>query len=535
MASPSKAGRPADRLSILLEQAAIAQENSRQLLRAVLGASPLPTVALDIAGDVLLWNPAAERAFGWKAKEVLGKPLPIVPEEEAAQFQELRRQVLEGGQLADVAVRRRRRDGSGVQVLLVSAPIRDAAGYIIGTMAVLEDVGERRRLEEDLRQAQKLEALGRLAAGVAHDFNNLTTAVLLYSELLLGQLRPQSRLRRYAEEIQRAGERGTTLVNQLLAYTGQQVFHPQPVDINELLADMDDLLHRLLGEDVELSMELAADLGWVLADRSQLEQMVLNLAANARDAMPAGGHLILKTSNTEAIGTAYGPLPALRCILLEVRDTGVGMDAETRQRAFDPFFTTKVPGKGTGLGLATVERMVKSAGGAIELASHPGHGTTVRILLPQVERAVDERVEALPSPEKPRDRETVLLVEDEDAVRHSLAESLELCGYKVLAARHANEALDVLGRHVGPIHLVITDLVVPGMSGRELAERIARLRPRVPVLFISGYSDEARLAQLRGRPFFAKPFSAASFARRVREMLDAAPGPGPELATGEVL
>ncbi|HSA94323.1 MAG TPA: ATP-binding protein [Terriglobales bacterium] len=529
--APPVGTRPADRFSLLLEQAALAQENSRQLLRAVLLASPLPTLATGIGGEVLLWNPAAERMFGWKASEVLGGPLPIVPDEEEAQFQELHRRVLEGGQLAEAAVRRRRRDGSSVEVVLSSAPICDATGTVIGTMAVLEDVGGRRKLEEDLRQAQKLEALGRLAAGVAHDFNNLTTAVLLYSELLLGQLRPQSRLRRYAEEIQRAGERGTTLVNQLLAYTGQQAFHPQPVDLNELLADMDDLLRRLLGEDVELGLELAADAGWVLADRSQLEQMILNLAANARDAMPSGGRLTLKTARTEAAGTAYGPVPALGCVLLEVRDTGVGMNTETRQRAFDPFFTTKVPGKGTGLGLATVERVVKGAGGAIQLESHPGRGTMVRILLPQVEGIVEEGTGLLPAPGERDVRETVLLVEDEDAVRHSLAESLELCGYRVLTARRGQDALKVLGDHEGPVHLVITDLVMPGMNGRELGDKLARLRPGLPVLFISGYSDEARVAPLRGRPFFAKPFSAASFVRRVREVLDATADPGAQLAT----
>ncbi|HXE91144.1 MAG TPA: ATP-binding protein [Terriglobales bacterium] len=528
--APSGTARSADRFSLLLAQAALAQQNSGQLLRAVLLASPLPTLALGVAGEVLLWNPAAERVFGWNVSEVLGRLLPIVPDEEKAHFEDVRRQVSQGGQFADVAVRCRKRDGTSVEVSLSSAPIRDVAGRTLGIMAVLQDVGERRRLEEDLRRAQKLEALGRLAAGVAHDFNNLTTAVLLYSELLLGQLNPRSRLRRYAEEIQRAGERGTTLVNQLLAYTGQQSFHPQPVDLNELLADMDDLLRRLLGEDVELALELAADLGWIVADRSQLEQVVLNLVANARDAMPTGGRLTLRTARVDATTPAV-PLPAPAWVLLEVRDTGVGMDAETRQRAFDPFFTTKVPGKGTGLGLATVERVVQGAGGVIQLESQPGYGTTVRILFPRVEPADARPREPFPSPPETRERETVLLVEDEDAVRHSLAESLGRCGYRVLTARHAQEALQVVRRHREPIHLVIADLVLPGMSGRELGDRLAGLRPGLPILFISGYSDEARLAQLSGRPFFAKPFSAGSLARRIREMLDAPAAPGSEFAT----
>jgi len=494
-----------------------------QMLEAVLHASPLAIISLDLESRVRVWNPAAERIFGWKAEEVLGQPIPVIPEKEGAQFEFLRHTVLEGNKIIGVEVRRNTREGKVLDLSLSAGPMRNAAGAVTGTMAVLEDITRRKQLERQLEQSRKMEVLGRLAAGVAHDFNNLLTAVLLYSGLMGHQVARGSRLRKNLGEIRKAAERGAALVNQLLAYTRQQTAQPQVLNLNAVIAGIAGMLQRLVGEDIKLETICAADLGNVIADPAQMEQVILNLAANARDAMPGGGRLLLETANQGIASTPAGRVGKRGAwVVLTVADGGAGMDAEMKAKAFEPFYTTKERGKGTGLGLASVQSLVQQAGGEIEVESEPGKGTTVRVSLPRVDDQEPQgRAPASPVVAGGSAQETLLLVEDDEAVRGSLAQTLERTGYRVLQARHGAEALRVLQAFDGSIDLMITDLIMPGMSGRDLAQRATRLRPGLRVLYVSGYSDEARLEQLAGQPFIPKPFEETGLHRKLRELLDA--------------
>jgi two-component system cell cycle sensor histidine kinase/response regulator CckA len=421
----------------------------------------------------------------------------------------------------------RPRDGRVLDTTWANVPLPDGASLAIGM-----DVTERRRAEaalrhaeEQLRQAQKMEAVGRLAGGVAHDFNNLLTAILGSTELLLSGLEPASPLRQDAAEIKKAAERAAGLTRQLLAYSRRQVLQPEVLDLNRVVADMDRMLRRLIGEDVELVTTLAPDLGAVRADRGQLEQVLVNLVLNARDAMPRGGKLTLETTNTELdpgyvedhTGAKAGPH-----VLLAVTDTGAGMDPETAAHLFEPFFTTKEVGKGTGLGLATVYGIVKQSDGYIMVYSEPGHGTTFKIYLPRVAAAEPAPPPAL-RPTVTRGSETVLVVEDEEAVRSLSRRALEAGGYTVLAAADGADAVRLVERYGGPIHLVLTDVVMPGMSGRELADRLVQRRPGLRVLYMSGYPGDAivhRGALDPGTAFLQKPFMPDDLTRKVREVLD---------------
>ena len=382
---------------------------------------------------------------------------------------------------------------------------------------------ELRRSEEQLRQAQKLEAVGRLAAGIAHDFNNLLSVVLSYSEELLVELPDASPSRRDALEIQRAGERAAELTRQLLVFSRQQVLAPKILDLNEVLSNLNRMLGRMLGEDIELALLAAPLLGQVKADPGQIEQVVMNLVVNARDAMPGGGKLTIATSNVD-LDDAYarehlGVEPG-RYVMLSVSDTGVGMDKATQARLFEPFFTTKGPGRGTGLGLSTVFGIIKQSHGSIWVYSELGQGTTFKIYLPRVDAAADR---PLVVPAVVGGTETILLVEDEPQVRAVVRRTLERGGYAVIVAQDPNEAVRV-AEAAGPIDLLLTDVVMPYMNGRELAERVRSRRPGVRVLFTSGYTDDAILRHGvldEGVPFLQKPITPASLMRSVRETLDA--------------
>jgi PAS domain S-box-containing protein len=387
--------------------------------------------------------------------------------------------------------------------------------------------GVLRETEAQLRQAQKMEAMGRLAGGMAHDFNNLLTVIRGYSELLLGRLGPADPMRKDMEEVKKAADRASGLTRQLLAFSRRQFVSAKILDLNALIANMDGMLRRLIGEDiVELSAELDASTGCIKADPGQIEQVIMNLVVNARDAMPQGGRLTIETRNVtigeevrlEAVGVTPGSY-----VLLAVRDNGHGMDAETRSHLFEPFFTTKEKGKGTGLGLSTVYGIVKQSGGYITVESTLGVGTAFRIYFPRVElegSAVTEGSEAI---DPARGRETILLVEDEPAVRGLVHETLRLHGYTVLEARHGIEALLTSAKYAGAIHLLLTDVVMPQMSGPEVAEKILTVRPEIKVLYMSGYPDHPVFDQggvSRQTGFLAKPFSPHALAQKVREILD---------------
>ncbi|HEV3263488.1 MAG TPA: response regulator [Gemmataceae bacterium] len=383
-----------------------------------------------------------------------------------------------------------------------------------------------RELEDALSGAQKMEAIGRLAGGVAHDFNNLLTVIITGSEVLLNNLHPDERQSELIQMIKQSGERGASLTRQLLAFSRKQVLAPVVLDLNALIANLEKMLRRLIGEDIDLVTSLDPALGTVEADPGQVEQVIMNLAVNARDAMPGGGRLTIETRNVE-LDDARGPKRASwrpgPYAVLAVSDTGCGMDDATRSRIFEPFFTTKELGKGTGLGLATVYGVVQQSGGRIEVDSEPGQGATFKIYLPRVERPAPAPEPTPPPAASPSGRETVLLVEDEDPVRVMAREILRLNSYTVLEAANGGEALRIGQQCPDPIHLMLTDVVMPQINGPQVAERLAALRPEMKVLYMSGYADGEIVRQHvlePGMPFLQKPFMPGVLANKVREVLN---------------
>jgi hypothetical protein len=408
-----------------------------------------------------------------------------------------------------------------------ATPLRSPEGVLEGCVHVMRDVTEQRALEAQYRQAQKMEAMGRLAGGVAHDFNNLLTAITGYSELLLARLQEEDTLRRYVEEVKKAGDRAASLTRQLLTFSRQQVLEPRVLDLNSVVANVDKMLRRVIGEDIELVTILVPDLGPVKADPGQLEQVMLNLAVNSRDAMPQGGKLTIETANVElaeASSHRHGELSPGKYVVLAVSDSGCGMTEETQAHIFEPFFTTKDQGKGTGLGLAMVYGIVKQSGGSVWVYSEVGRGTTFKVYLPQVNEKVTAQVPRPPPPVLTRGWETILLVEDEEPVRSLVRSVLEAGGYVVLEARHGEDALVVAEMHKGPIQLLVTDVVMPEMSGPELAEHLAPFHREMKVLYMSGYTEDAiqHHGVLASRTaYLPKPFTPETLARKVREVLNA--------------
>jgi two-component system cell cycle sensor histidine kinase/response regulator CckA len=498
--------------------------DTSQTLRTLIDVSVLAIVVLDRDERVTLWNNAAARLFGWSAQEVLDRPLPTVPEDKRAEFDEGRVRIRSGEDVV-YETQRRRKDGSLVDVLKSSAALFSAQGELAGGMATLVDITERKQLEEQLRQAVKMEGIGRLAGGIAHDFNNLLTVIGGRSYILLSQLPADHPMRRDLLIIQQTCDRATALTRQLLAFSRKQVLAPAVIDLNKIVSGMRTLLERVLGEDVGLVLDLDPSLGHVTADPGQLEQVLLNMAVNARDAMPEGGQLTLETRHVDVDPTyarqkvelTPGPYE-----VLSISDTGVGMDAATVVRAFEPFFTTKAVGKGTGLGLATAYGIVKQSGGHITVSSEPGSGTTFRIYLPRTESSESAPV-AVAEALARRGTEVVLLAEDEANLRALTREILASEGYTVLESQDVEDALRIAERQDGTIHLLLTDVVMPHMNGRALAEAVKRFRPDAKVLYMSGYTDNAIVHHGvldPGTALLEKPFTPAALARKVREVLD---------------
>jgi len=423
----------------------------------------------------------------------------------------------------------RAKDGHTITVSQTGRVARDADGNIESFTVIVEDITTRRLLESRLRQAQKMEAIGRLAGGVAHDFNNLLTAILGGAELLLEELPADHRAREEGVEIRGAALRAADLTRQLLAFSRQQVLAPRVLNVNDVVAGMEKMLKRLISEDVDFHIALASDIGSVRADPGQLEQVVLNLVVNARDAMPKGGKLTIETGNAEldqGFAREHAIVDAGSYVLLAVTDTGIGMDADTRARIFEPFFTTKPKGEGTGLGLATVYGIVQQSGGYIWVYSEPGQGTSFKIYLPRVGGAPEPAPVATHPPSSTRGDETILLVEDQEEVRRLAQRVLEARGYTVIPAANGEDALRVAQRHAGGIALLLTDVVMPGMSGKDLQYRLEQQRPGVRVLYLSGYTDESVVHHgvlEPGVAFLQKPFTAEVLTRKVREVLDTPP------------
>jgi PAS domain S-box-containing protein len=505
---------------------------SKETLGALIQGSPLAIVTFDSEGVIRMWNPAAERMFGWSAEEVIGKPHPIVPEDKQQEFRALRDVALRGETFTNVEVRRRRKDGTQIDLSISTAPLRDADGAITSIMSIITDITSSksteealRQSEEQLRQAQKMEAVGRLAGGIAHDFNNLLTAVTGYSELLQERISDRDPMWREIEEIRRAGVRAASLTRQLLAFSRRQVLQTKVLDLNGIVTGLETMLRRLIGEDVELVTGLCGDQVRLKADPGQIEQVVMNLVVNAREAMPQGGRLAIGTASVNVGKREADRLGLAKpgdYAMLAVSDTGVGMSEEVKSHLFEPFFTTKA--EGTGLGLATVYGIVKQNGGGIRVDSEIGNGTTIEICFPSVDELVEAADGAGAAPAVASGgQETVLVAEDEDMVRELVCEILQRNGYIVLEACSGDEALLISGRHHGPIHLLLTDMVMPLMRGTDLAERLALLRPEMKILYMSGYTDDATFQngdEGKGTAFIQKPFGPSTLANKVREVLD---------------
>ena len=520
-------------------QAEAAVRASQQMLETVMNNIPQGVFWKDRDSVYLGSNRVSLKAGGFeRPEELIGKrdcDLPGLLPEEAAFYVEKDREVMATGkpQLGIVETMTLP-DGSQIWLETSKLPLLDADGNVVGVLGTWQDITERRKLQEQLLQAQKMDAIGQLAGGVAHDFNNLLTIILGYSELALAALPPDSSdARDHVAAIRDAGERASALTRHLLAFSRQQMLEPQVLDLNDVVAGSEKMLRRLIGEDIALATLLAPSLPKVRVDPGQIEQVILNLVVNARDAMPAGGRLILETRLDEAhSGASPSHCPgasqtAPRCarhVRLTVRDTGCGIPADIKPRVFEPFFTTKAPGRGTGLGLSTVYGIVKQSGGWIDVASEQGVGTTFDLYFPAVEGQREPQATQKPAA-NPCGLETILLVEDDAAVRVLARQALERQGYRILEAAGGRAAIRIAQTCPQPIDLLITDVVMPDLGGRELAEILVAQRPQLKVLFVSGYTEDALLRRGIAQAttaYLPKPFTLPALARRTREMLDQA-------------
>ena len=508
-------------------------EENRVRLASIVESSEDAIISKTLDGIVTSWNRGAVRTFGYTADEAIGKAIGfLIPQDRLEEESQIIERVKQGEHVTHFETVRRRKDGKEINIALTISPIEDGAGMIIGFSKIARDITEQKGLEAQLRQSQKMEGVGQLAGGIAHDFNNLLTVINSYSAMVLGELDFSNPFARNGiEQIKEAGHRAASLTRQLLMFSRQQVLEPKVLDLNEVVSNIGKLLRRLIGEDITQVLCLHPALGRVKIDPGQMEQIIMNLAVNARDAMPGGGQLTIETENVE-LDNAYACKHALvqpgPYVMLAVSDTGCGMDADTQARIFEPFFTTKGPGNGTGLGLATVDGIVKQSGGNVWVYSELGKGTTLKIYLPRVEKTSELPEPGAAPAELFPGSETVLLVEDDEMVRALAQAILERYGYHVLAARNVHDALRFAQEGPGQIHLLLTDTIMPVMNGPELAKRFRSIRPETKVLFMSGYTDKVisyTAALEPGTAFLQKPFTPQTLTQKVHEVLNAIPQP----------
>ena len=502
---------------------------SQQKLRIHFEHTPLAVIEWDLEFRVTAWNPSAERIFGYSRQEALGRHATfIIPAQYRPQVDEVWQRLLkqEGG--ARSTNDNLTKDGRTISCEWYNTPLVDDSGRVLGVASLAQDISERVALEERLRHSQKMEAVGRLAGGVAHDFNNLLTVILGYSQILADNVPARSKMADSTAQIKSAAERAAGITRQLLAFSRKTVLRPRVINLNDVLLNLDSLLRRLIGEDIEILTVPANDLGSVKADAGQIEQVIMNLALNSRDAMPRGGKLILETANVtldDSYARDHQSVPPGRYIMLAVSDTGSGMSLETQSRIFEPFYTTKEVGKGTGLGLSMVYGIVKQSGGSIWVYSEPDRGTSFKIYLPRVDQPADSFPDENRANPVRRGSETILLVEDDPQLRQLSSTVLAHSGYNVLVAATPEEGLDICKKNHRQIRLLVTDVVMPRINGRELAEQILKVCPNLRVLYISGYTGNAIVhygVLEEGIWFLPKPFTLSALVAKVREVLDAA-------------
>jgi two-component system, cell cycle sensor histidine kinase and response regulator CckA len=506
-----------------------ALRESERRFRGLLENVQLSALMMDLDGHLTFCNDYILKATGWAREELIGHSVTefMVPEDRArvaGLIQALRSDTAPSHWTAEPGILAK--NGKVRHFQAYSLVLRDALGKPVGVANIGADITDVRALQEQYLQAQKMEGLGRLAGGVAHDFNNLLTVINGYSEIIFRKLKEDDPLRANADEIRKAGARAADLTRQLLTFSRKQVSQPKPLDLSLVVADSQEMWKRLLGEAIRLVIRLNPAVGQVMADAGQIHQVLMNLVVNARDAMPQGGTLVIETSDFEVDAAYVAAIPEAvqgSHVLLAVSDTGVGMDDETRQRIFEPFFTTKPMGEGSGLGLATVFGIVKQSHGWIDVYSEPGMGSTFKVYLPRIQSAEAAAESAAPVRSSEPCWETILLVEDQEEVRSLAKNILEEQGYRVLATASAPAAVELAESYSGAIHLLLADVVLPGMSSGELAGRVIAMRPEIRVLFTSGYTHEAaalRTALDRGTGFLPKPYLPDTMAAKVRELLD---------------
>ncbi|MGO9572480.1 MAG: PAS domain S-box protein [Desulfomonilaceae bacterium] len=506
------------------------EESKRQheLYRSLLDSSPDAIVIYDMEGRAKYVNDAFTRVFGWTMEEVRDQRIPYLPDsEKEASMVLIQSLVDEGIPCNGFETKRYAKDGSVLEVSLSASRYYDHERNPAGMLVILSDITHRRLLEEQLRQSAKMEAVGQLAGGLAHDFNNILTAIIGYANLLSIDLsRGEPRQDRLLL-ITRAAERAADLTRQLLAFSRKQVLDVKIICLNEIIEDMESLLQRLIGEDIALVTVLKPSVGSIQADPVQIQQILMNLVVNARDAMPGGGQLTIETDNAfldEDYSRMHPEVRPGQYVMFAVSDSGQGMDSPTLERMFEPFFTTKEKGVGTGLGLATVYGIAKQHQGHINVYSELGRGTTFKVYLPRAEALPTPRVQAWDPGPRPHGKETILVVEDEEVVRTLACEALGILGYHTLCAASPREALEICGSHVGSIDLVLTDVVLPQMDGRHLFDALSSRRPNLKVLYVSGYTENFIVHHGildTGLHFMAKPFNIDDLARKVRQILDA--------------
>lgn len=512
-----------DIVSFVVTAREAAARRGNEQFRALVNAAPIAVVGSDLEDKINVWNPAAERLFGWRPEEVLGKTVPIIPPDHKEEGGELLQRTLAGEVMAGFETERMKRGGKRFPASMSSAPVFTETGSISSVVRFIEDISDRKSLESQVRQSQKMEVLGRLAGGVAHDFNNMLMVLGGSAELLDRSLPNDSPSRLYLDQIQRTIDKATAVTRQLLTFSRKQVLDLRPMDLHEALTESEFMLPRLLGAGIELSFHHAAQKSWIVSNSTQIEQLVANLAINASDAMSGKGRLTISTRNSSSVPpNGVGGSIAGEWVVLEVSDTGHGMDEETRAQIFEPFFTTKPAGKGTGLGLATVYGIVNQGNGHIRLETQPGVGTRFEIYFSCVEVSLSELAvplsAGLAEPELATgDGVTVLVADDETPLRQAVVEILRSTGYTVFEAQTATDAVDIAERRIKKLDILLTDVLMPGLRGPELARLVSQRHPGVHVVYMSGYAEGLPEMQLPpNSAFLQKPFRFATLLEQLK-------------------